>query len=96
MFLEWKLGKGQLRDHDSLGNSDLSHVTSIGEVVIARAHVTVLPRLLDAETRRVARGWGVVQLILKWDLFMCVTSLVKVKIQLFSVKMIDMVNYFKR
>ena len=74
------MGKGQLRDYDSLGNSDLSHVTSIGEVVIARAHVTVLPRLLDAETRRVARGWGVVQLILKWDLFMCVASLVKVKI----------------
>ena len=74
------MGKGQLRGHDSLGNSDLSHVTSVGEVVIARAHVTVLPRLLDAETRRVARGWGVVQLILKWDLFMCVTSLVKVKI----------------
>ena len=54
VFLEWKMGKGQLRDHDSLGNSDLSHVTSIGEVVITRAHVTVLPRLLDAETRRVA------------------------------------------
>ena len=48
----------------SLGNSDLSHVTSVGEVVIARAHVTVLPRLRDAETRRVAGGWGVVQLIL--------------------------------
>ena len=46
------------------GNSDLPHVTSVGEVVIARAHVTVLPRLRDAETRRVAGGWGVVQLIL--------------------------------
>ena len=74
------MGKSQLRDHESLGNSDLSHVASIGEVVIARAHVTVLPRLFDTETRRVAGGWGVVQLILKWDLFMCVASLVKVKI----------------
>ena len=48
----------------NLGNGYLSHVTSVGEVVIARAHVTVLPRLLDAETRRVAGGWGVVQLSL--------------------------------
>jgi len=46
----------------SLSNSDLSHVTSVGEVVIARAYVTVLPRLRDAETRRVARGGGVVKL----------------------------------
>ena len=52
-------------EHGSLGNSDLSHVTSVGEVVITRAHVTVFPRLLDAETRRVAGGWGIVQLILK-------------------------------
>ena len=44
-----------------LGNSDLSHVTSVGEVVIARAHVTVLPRLRDAETGRVAGGRCVVQ-----------------------------------
>ena len=77
MFLEWKLDKVQLGDHDSLGNSDLSHVTSVGEVVIARAHVTVLPRLRDVETRRVG---GVVQLILEWHFFMCVTSHVKVKI----------------
>ena len=46
------------------GNSDLSNVTSVGEVVIARAHVTVGPRLRDAETRRVAGGWGVVKLSL--------------------------------
>jgi len=52
--------KVHLGVHVSLGNSDLFHVTSIGEVVIARAHVTVLPRLLDTETRRVAGGWGVV------------------------------------
>lgn len=63
----------QLGDHESLSNSDLSHLTSIGEVV-------VLPRPLNAETRRVARGWGVVQLILKLDHFMRVTSLVKEKI----------------
>ena len=42
------------------GNTDLSHVTSVGKVVIARAHVTVFPRLRDAKTRRVAGGWGVV------------------------------------
>ena len=60
----------------SLDNSDLSHVTPVGEVVIASAHITVLPRLRDAETRRVAGGWGVVQLILKWFLLICVTSLV--------------------
>ena len=43
------------------GDSDLPHVTSVGEVVIARAHVTVLPRLRDAETRGVAGGRCVVQ-----------------------------------
>ena len=42
------------------GNTDLSHVTSVGKVVIARAHVTVFPRLRDAKTGRVAGGWGVV------------------------------------
>lgn len=57
--------KVQLGDHDSLVNSDLSHVMSIGEVVIVRAHVSVLSRLLDTETRRVAGSWGVFQLILK-------------------------------
>ena len=64
----------------SLGNSDLPHVTSVGEVVIARAHVTVLPRLLDAETRRVARGWGVVKLSLQ--VVTAVTTFAEVKIQL--------------
>ena len=43
-----------------LGNSDLSHVTTVGEIVVARAHVTVLPRLRDAKAWRVAGGWGVV------------------------------------
>ena len=43
------------------GDSDLPHVTSVGEVVIARAHVTVLPRLRDSETRRVAGGRCAVQ-----------------------------------
>jgi len=47
-----------------LGNGNLSNVTSVGEVVIARAHVTVGPRLRDAETRRVAGGWSVVKLSL--------------------------------
>ena len=43
-----------------LGNSDLSHVTPVGEIVVARAHITVLHRLRDAKTRWVAGGWGVV------------------------------------
>ena len=49
---------------DGLSHSNLSHVTSVGEVVIARAHVTVLPRLRDAETWRITGGWRVVKLSL--------------------------------
>jgi len=71
-------------------------VTSVREVVIARAHVAVLPRLRDAEAWRVAGGWSVVKLSLEWFLLIGVTSLVEVKIQHFSVKMINMVNHFKR
>ena len=71
-------------------------MTSVGEVVIARAHVTVLPRLRYAEAWRVAGGWGVVKLSLEGFLLIGVTSLVQVKIQRFSVKMINMVNHFKR
>ena len=44
----------------------LSHMSSVGEVVIARAHVTVLPRLRDAETGWVAGGWCVVKLSLQF------------------------------
>ena len=69
--------KVQSGDHDSLGNSDLSHVTSVGEIIIALTHVKILPRLRDAEARPGSRRLGVVQLILKWDLFMCVTSLLR-------------------
>ena len=54
-------------------------MTPVGEVVIARAHVTVLPRLCDAEAWRVARGRGVVQLSLQC-FATSVTALVKVKI----------------
>ena len=43
------------------GDSDLPHVTSVREVVIARAHVTVLPKLRDPETRRVTGGRCIVQ-----------------------------------
>ena len=60
-------------------DSDLSYVTPVGEVVIARAHVTVFPRLCDAEAWRVARGRGVVQLSLQCFVT-SVTALVKVKI----------------
>ena len=71
-------------------------MTSVGEVVIARAHVTVLPRLLDAETGRVAGGWGVVQLILQFGSIAAVASCVQVKIERISVESISLVNHFKR
>ena len=77
-----------------LNNSDLSHVTSVGEVVIARAHVTVLPRLLDAETRRIAGGWSIVQLILQ--VATSVAPFIEMKVQLLSIELINMVNHFKR
>ena len=79
-----------------LGNSDLSHVTSVGEVVIARAHVTVLPRLRDTETRRVAGRWGVVQLILQVGNITAVASSVQMKIQLVWAEGISLVNHFER
>ena len=60
IFPKAMLRRGNL----SSGHCNLSHVTSVGEVVIARAHVTVLPRPRDAETRWVAGGWGVVKLCL--------------------------------
>ena len=94
VFLELFTDRVHLGGFASLEDSDLSHVTSVGEVVIARAHVTVLPRLRDAEARRVAGGWSVVQLILQ--IGTGVTSLVKVKIQLFYIKLSNMVNHFKR
>ena len=68
-------------------------MTSIGEVVIARAHVTVLPRLRDAETWRVAGGWGVIQLSLQFGTD--VASLVEVKIQFIGVEFIHVINHFK-
>ena len=69
-------------------------MTSVGEVVIARAHITVLPRLLDAETRRVAGGWRVVKLSLQF--VTRVTSLVEVKVQLIGVEFVHVINHFKR
>ena len=62
-----------LTTHDSLslallsvwgGNCNLSNVTSVREVVIARAHITVLPWLRDAETWRITGGWRVIKLSL--------------------------------
>ena len=35
--------KVQSGDHDSLGNSDLSYVTSVGEIIIALTHVKYSP-----------------------------------------------------
>ena len=88
------------RSLGSLGNSDLADVTSVGEVVVACAHIAVLPRLRDAETRRVAGGWGVVQLTLK-SLTVILhlpreTSRVEMKIQLVSIEFINMVDHFER
>jgi len=76
-------------------------VTSVGEVVVARAHIAVLPRLRDAETWRVAGGWGVVQLTLKSGLTVMLhlpreTSRVEMKIQLVSIEFINMVDDFER
>ena len=65
--------KVQSGDHDSLGNSDLSYVTSVGEIIIALTHVKYSPGFV----MRKHAGFRVVQLILKWDLFMCVTSLLR-------------------
>ena len=81
-------------EQEFLSYSDLSHVTSVGEVVIACAHVAVLPRLSNAEARRVAGGWGVVELILQVG--RSVTPFVEVKVQLFSIEIVNMVNHFKR
>ena len=87
----------------SLGNSDLADVTSVGEVVITRAHIAVLPRLRDAETRRVAGGWGVVQLTLKSVLSMAVmlqfplvTPRIEMKIQFVRIEFINTVDHFER
>ena len=84
----------QLPQRTTLSNGDLSYVTAVGEVVIARAHVTVCPRLRDAEARRVTRGWGVVQLSLQ--IVFVTASSVEVKIQLVRRKLISLFNYFKR
>ena len=46
-------------------HNDLTNVTSVGEIVIARAHVTVLSRFCDAEARWVARGRGIVKLVIQ-------------------------------
>ena len=91
------------RSLGSRGNSDLADVTSVGEVVVARAHITVFPRLRDAETRRIAGGWGVVQLTLKSGLSMMavllqiarVTSRTEMKIQPLRIEFINMVDHFE-
>lgn len=61
-------------------DSDLPDMTSIGEVVIAPAHVAVLPRPHDAETRWIAKGWSVVQLSLQ--VVTAVTPSVEVKVHI--------------
>ena len=77
------------------GDCNLSHVTSVGEVVIARAHITVLSRLRDAETWRITGGWRVIKLSLQF--VTSVTTCVEVKVQLFGVKLaVHVINDFKR
>ena len=77
------------------GDCNLSHVTSVGEVVIARAHITVLPRLCDAETWRITGGWRVIKLSLQF--VTGVTTCVEVKVQLFGVKFaVHVINDIKR
>ena len=76
-------------------DDDLSHVTSVGEVVITRAHVTVLPRLLDAEARWITGGRRVVQLSLQRFRITSVTPCVEVKVQLIGVKFVHVINHFK-
>ena len=76
-------------------------MTSVGEVVVARAHIAVVPRLRDAETRRVTGGWGVVQLTLKSGMAVLlqlprVTSRIEMKIQLLCIEFINMIDHFER
>ena len=77
------------------GDCNLSHVTSVGEVVIARTHITVLSRLRDAETWRITGGWRVIKLSLQF--VTSVTTCVEVKVQLFGVKFpVHVINDIKR
>ena len=77
------------------GDCNLSHVTSVGEVVIARAHITVLSRLRDAETWRITGGWRVIKLSLQF--VTGVTTCVEVKVQLFGVIFaVHVINDIKR
>ena len=78
-----------------MGDCNLSHVTSVGKVVIARTHITVLARLCDAETRRITGGWRVIKLSLQF--VTSVTTCVEVKVQLFGVKFtVHVINDIKR
>ena len=70
-------------------------MTSVGEVVIARAHITVLPRLSDAETRWITGGWRVIKLSQQYFSITGVTPFVKVKVQLLGAKFIHIINDFK-
>ena len=77
------------------GDCNLSHVTSVGEVVIARAHITVLSRLCDAKTWRITGGWRVIKLSLQF--VTGVTTCVELKVQLFGVKFaVHVINDIKR
>ena len=71
-------------------------MTSVGEVVVTRAHIAVLPSLRDAKTRRVAGGWGVVQLTLKTMQIPRITSRTEMKIQLLSIEFINIVDHLER
>lgn len=79
VFLVRLIKKVQLAigEHGSLGNSDPSHVTSVGKVVLRRAHVTDSTGVLIREHSGLQEAgvlWGEVGLCIY------VTTLVKVKI----------------
>ena len=79
VFLVRLIKKVQLAigEHGSLGNSDSSHVTSVGEVAIRRAHVTDSTGVLirkHSGLQEAGALWGEVRLCIY------VTTLVKVKI----------------
>ena len=78
-----------------MGDNDLSHVTSIRELVIARAHVTIFPRQHDTETWGITGGWCIIKLSIQFG-GTGVTAFIEVQIQLAAVKSIHMVNHIEK
>ena len=85
----------QTGENSALGHNDLSHVTSVREVVIASAHITVFPRQHDAETWWITGSWCIIKLSIQFG-GTGVTAFIEVQIQLVAVKFIHMVNHIKK